>query len=357
MRFHPLPITDKRAETDDAVSLAFAVPPELAERFRFRAGQYLTLRAVIDGAEVRRCYSICAAPGDGELRVGIKTVPEGRFSTWARDRLAVGDQVEVMAPEGRFTPDIVPGATRSYVAFAAGSGITPILSIAAAVLAGEPESRFTLFYGNRTAASIMFREALEDMKNRYMTRFALHHVLSREHQDFELFNGRLDAAKLHRFAGRLFWPATVDRYLLCGPSTMIADLTAGLRELGVAPERIMVERFATPDQPAAPARSAESAVRRDGEARITVIQAGLEHRFAMPFDGGAILDAGLRHGIDLPFSCKGGVCSTCRCRKRAGEVAMGLNYALEPWELEAGFVLACQSRPVSDEVVLDFDAA
>ncbi|MBL8670013.1 MAG: phenylacetate-CoA oxygenase/reductase subunit PaaK [Alphaproteobacteria bacterium] len=358
--FHPLVVAAVRPETADAVTLDLAVPPDLAPLYRFRCGQYLTLRAAIDGAEVRRSYSICSAEGEG-LSVGIKRVPGGRFSTFACARIKAGDVLDVMTPQGRFGPAVDPTAARAYVAFAAGSGITPILSIARTVLAAEPRSRFTLVAGNRTVAQIMFREALEDLKNAHMARFQLLHVLSRERQDVDLLNGRIDAAKVNALCGGLLRPRAIDAAFVCGPGSMADDVAGGLCDAGVAPTAIHVERFASPEQPAAPARPrAADAPAKAGTCRVTVIRDGVRHEFAMPFGdvaAPAVIDAGTAAGLELPFSCKGGVCQTCRCLVRLGKVEMAKNFALDPWEVEAGFALSCQARPLTDELVLDYDEA
>lgn len=356
-RFHALTLSDVRRETPEAVSLAFAVPPELAADFAWQPGQYLTLRAWLDGEDVRRSYSICAGPEDGELRVAVKHVEGGRFSAHANTGLKAGEVIEVMPPIGRFTLAPATGP-RLVLCFAAGSGITPIISIIRDLLAREPETRVMLFYGNRTIGSILFREALEDLKNRYLTRLSIVHVLSREKQDVALLNGRIDAGKIRAFAGRLFDPAVVDDVLVCGPAAMIADVETVLTEAGVDRARIRHELFLAPDAAPPTPRPTTAAAARSGNARVTVILDGMRTEIAVPFEGGiSVIEAAASQGVDLPYSCKGGVCSTCRCMTRAGEVEMMLNYSLEPWETEAGYVLACQSRPLSDEVILDFDEA
>jgi len=358
-RFHALTLSDVRRETPDAVSLAFNVPPELAADFVWQPGQYLTLRAMLDGEDVRRSYSICAGPEDGELRVAVKHVEGGRFSGHANSGLRAGEVLEVMPPVGRFT--LAPAAgPRLVLCFAAGSGITPIISIIRDLLAREPETRVMLFYGNRTIGSILFREALEDLKNRYLSRLSITHVLSREKQDVALLNGRLDAEKIRAFTGRLFDPAIVDDVLVCGPAAMVADVEAVLTQAGVEKGRIRHELFLAPDAPAPGSRPVASAAApaRSGNARVTVILDGIRTDIAVPFEGGiSVIEAAEKQGVDLPYSCKGGVCSTCRCMTRAGEVEMMLNYSLEPWETEAGYVLACQTRPLSDDIILDFDEA
>jgi ring-1,2-phenylacetyl-CoA epoxidase subunit PaaE len=356
MQFHPLTVSDVTRETRDCVAVTFAVPPALAAAYEFRAGQYVTLRRTVDGVELRRNYSICAAPHEGALRVGIKRVAGGAVSSWANETLKPGDVVDVGTPEGRFTPALDPAASRSYLLIAAGSGITPVISIAKAILRDEPSSRVALIYANKTVDSIVFREEVEDIKNRHMTRFTVAHVLSRERQDTDLLDGRLDKAKLEGFARVLFEPKALHGVYLCGPLDLVETAKATLAELGVAASAIHTELFVVPGA-AKTARAAVAQTQRTGASRVTVIRDGIRQVFDVPFDGPSIVDAGLARGLEIPHSCKGGVCSTCRCLKRAGEVTMDVNYALEPWELEKGFVLACQSHPTSDEVVLDFDEA
>lgn len=350
-RFHTLAIDDTRRETADAVSIRFAVPPDLVEAYQFTAGQYLTLRARLDGVEIRRCYSICAGPDDGELRVAIKRVEGGVFSTWANDCLATGDQVDVMTPAGRFGVSYVPDEARVHVGFAAGSGITPILSIIRGILSHEPGSRFFLFYGNRTVRGMLFRTALEALKDRYLDRFGVFHVLSREAQDIPILNGRIDAAKTRLLLRQIIPAARIDHAFICGPGGMGESVEATLAELGVPRERIHVERFVPPggSQP-------RRVVRPDTPAThlATMILDGNRRDVPVAEDE-SVLDAGLRAGMDLPFACKGGMCSSCRARLVEGTVAMVVNYALEPWELAAGFVLTCQARPTTLRVVIDYD--
>ena len=355
--FHRLTVDEVRRETDECVSLRFAVPPTLAETFRFHPGQHLTLRMTLGGEEVRRSYSVCSALDEGELRVAVKRVAGGRFSSWANQALAAGDTLELLPPAGHFGPPLEPGRAKTWLAIAAGSGITPVISILASALAREPGSRALLFYGNRTHDSIMFREALEDLKNRHMARFSLFHVLSRERREIELLSGRIDRAKLVAAAGTLFHPAEIDHALLCGPAGLIDEARATLTELGVAPARISVELFAVPDSPAAVSGASAAEAVAGASARVTVQRDGVRTTFDAPLAGAAILDAAARTGLELPFSCKGGVCATCRCKLVSGRVAMARNYALAPWEIEAGYILACQARPLTDAVTLDFDAA
>lgn len=353
--FHPLRIAEVRRETPDAVSIAFVVPPELAEAYRFQPGQHLTLRTVLDGEECRRSYSICAGLDDAALRVAVKRVEGGRFSAFANTQLRAGDVLDVMTPQGRFgiAPD--PGAARVYVAVAAGSGITPVMSIARSVLAREPRSRFLLVYGNRTAQSIIFKDALEDLKDRYLSRFVVHHVLSREPQDLPVLGGRIDGAKVASLVRAAVPPDAVDHAFVCGPGGLIEEAKAALVGIGVPVERVHVELFWTDGMPvparreAAPTGAVEEAV---ATARITLN--GLHHDIAMRA-GETIVDAGLRAGVEMPYSCRGGMCCTCRAMLVAGEVKMDQNYSLEPWELAARFVLTCQAHPLTREIVVDFD--
>lgn len=356
-RFHALTVKALRRETPESVSLAFEVPEALREAYRFAPGQYLTLRAEIDGQETQRSYSICSGLDDGEIRVAIKRVEGGRFSCFANDNLDEGAEIEVLPPDGRFVAALDARAAHDYVAFAAGSGVTPILSIVKSVLEREPESRFTLFYGNRATASIMFREALEDLKDRFMERFTLVHLLSREGQDVDLLHGRLDGARVAELArAGLFDPTGADALFLCGPGDMIEQVQSALTQLGAAPERIRTERF-TPAPDAGPPRAASQAAEAVAArgAEIEAVYDGLRHRFRLEAGDPNVIDAAHRQGIELPSSCKGGMCCTCRAKVIEGELEMATNYSLEPWELEAGFVLTCQSRPLTDRVVVDYD--
>ena len=353
-RFHSLEISDVRRETADSVSIAFRVPEELREAFRFVPGQYLTLRSDIAGEDCRRSYSICSGLDEAELRVAVKKVDGGRFSCFAHSALAPGMRLEVMPPEGRFTAE--PGSRpRRLALFAAGSGITPMLSIARTILEREPQSRIALFYGNRTTQSIMFREALDDLKDRHLGRFAVFHVLSRESQDIDLLNGRLDAEKIGLLARTLVPPEETDGYFLCGPYGMVEDGRAALIAAGADPARIKVELFTTDGAPA-PARRPAAAEKAGEGARVECVLDGVTYALDVAPDT-HVVDAAHEQGVELPYSCKGGMCCTCRCRLVEGEVTMDVNYSLEPWELKAGFVLACQSRPLTPRVRLDFDAA
>ncbi len=348
-RFHSLRIADIRSETPSCVSVAFEVPPHLAGSYRFRPGQYLTLRTSLGGAELRRTYSICTAPAENELRVAIKRLDGGLFSERV-GTLRPGERLDVMTPDGRFGIPPAPGSDRTLVGFAAGSGITPILSILKAAMA-EERGRFFLFYGNRATADIIFRDQLEDLKDRNLARLSVFHVLSREQQEIALLNGRLDVAKVGLLMRRLV-PPGVAHALLCGPQPMIEGLAPALAGCGLAASQIHVERF-TPGEggrpppvrtlpPAAPA------------ARATIIADGVTREVEVAA-GEAILEAGIRAGLNLPFSCRGGMCCTCRAKLLAGEARMTTNYSLEPHEVAAGYVLTCQARPLTARVTVDYD--
>ncbi|WP_323795768.1 1,2-phenylacetyl-CoA epoxidase subunit PaaE [Nisaea sp.] len=361
-RFTSLRVRDVRPETSDSVSIALDVPEEQRASFRYLPGQYLTLRHEIDGHDVRRSYSICSGLDDGEIRVAVKRVEGGAFSSFANDALKPGDMLDVMVPEGRFTVEPDPNATRTYVAFAAGSGITPVLSIAKSVLSAEPESRFTLFYGNRSVREIMFREALLDLKNRYPSRFSVLHVLSREPQEAALLNGRIDREKCESFFRSILNVHAVDRFFLCGPEGMIGDVRAALEAHGVEEEKVLFELFAPANDAAAKAAAArrsrlvnESETVRAG-ADVAIILDGVRTEFTLGADDVSILDAALGARPDLPYACKGGMCCTCRAKVLEGRVEMDLNYTLAKEEVERGFVLTCQSHPASEKVVLDYDA-
>jgi len=333
--------------------MTFKIPGELADDYAFAPGQYLTLRTTMDGEEVRRSYSICSGPDDGELRIAVKKVDGGAFSSWAADELKSGDELDVMTPTGRFGIAAAPDEARVYVGFAAGSGITPLLSIVKGVLARESKSRFFLFYGNRSTTGVMFLEALEELKDRFLQRFSLFHVISGEEQDIPILHGRLDGEKVRVLLRSLVPAATVDHVFICGPTAMSENIEATCRDTGIAEDRIHVERFVSEFggkprpkrivEPGAPPKAFASLI-IDGKRREVPVA-----------EGEAILDAALRAGMDLPFACKGGMCSTCRAKLVEGKAEMDVNYSLEPWELKAGFVLTCQAKPVSDKVVVDYD--
>jgi ring-1,2-phenylacetyl-CoA epoxidase subunit PaaE len=352
-RFHRLAVNDLRRESVDAVSLTFAIPHELAGDYSFAPGQYLTLRTTMDGEEVRRSYSICSGPDDGELRIAVKKVDGGAFSSWAADELKAGDQLDVMTPTGRFGIAYAPDQARLYVGFAAGSGITPILSIVKGVLAREPRSRFFLFYGNRSAGGMLFREALEELKDRFMQRLSIFHVISGEEQDIPILHGRLDGEKVRVLLRSLVPAASVDHVFICGPTGMSEDIEATCREIGIAEDRIHVERFVS-EFGGKPRPKTVVAASAPAKAMASLVVDG-KRREVPVAEGESILDAALRAGMDLPFACKGGMCSTCRAKLVEGDARMEVNYSLEPWELKAGFILTCQARPLSQKVVVDYD--
>jgi ring-1,2-phenylacetyl-CoA epoxidase subunit PaaE len=354
-KFYPLRVCELRRETADTISIAFEVPESLRDTFRFVQGQYLTLRTIIDGQDIRRSYSICSAPHENELRVAIKKIEGGLFGTYANQRLQVGDELQVMPPQGRFYAELRADHAKTYVAFAAGSGITPVISILKSTLVQEPDSRFILFYGNRGFDHIVFREQLDDLKNRYPGQLAVHHVLSRESLGSPLFYGRLNGEKCRGYAKYFFQPEAVDHFFLCGPEEMIFEVKDTLAELGVPAEKVHFELFTTPGMPKKGPQAATSGAQNTFDASVTVIQDGMEFDFMLPSDGSTLLDAAMRAGADLPFSCKGGVCSTCKARILEGQVEMEVNYGLEADEVAAGYVLTCQSHPTSQRLVVSFD--
>ena len=351
--FHPLRVADRRVETDTCVSIALAVPERLRDAFAYTAGQYLTLRATIDGEAVRRAYSLCSAPHEGEWRVAVKRVPEGKFSGYVHDVLRVGDELEVMPPQGHFRAPDAP--VRHVVGFAAGSGITPVIAIAKQVLHEQPEALVTLFYGNRATPDIIFRETLDGLKNTYLRRLRVFHVLSREDLGTELFFGRIDGDKCAAFAKTLFAPADVDAFYFCGPLPMVEAGRGVLESLGVPRERVHYELFGAPvaahARPAAPVK----ATRQADLSKVAITIDGRTVTIDVLDDGAHLLEAGLSFGLELPYACKGGVCSTCKCLVTQGEVVMDVNYALEEDEVAAGYVLSCQARAVSEVVGVDFD--
>ncbi len=353
--FYPLRVRELRRETADTVSVAFEVPESLRAHFQFTQGQYLTLRTSLGGEEVRRSYSICTGVHENDLRVAIKRVDEGLFSAYANEHLQAGDVLEVMPPQGRFFTQLDPTAAHLYVAFVAGSGITPVMSILKTTLVREPLSRFVLFYGNRGFDHIVFREQLEELKNRYPDRLAVHHVLSRESLGSDLFTGRLTGEKCAAYARLLFRPAEVDAFFLCGPEEMVFEIKDVLGKLDVPAQKILFELFTTAgSRQRVNTRTASHAT--GFEASVTVIQDGTQFDFQLPSDGSTLLDAAMRAGADLPFSCKGGVCSTCKAKILEGRVEMDVNYGLEPDEVAAGYVLTCQSHPRTQRLVVSFDA-
>jgi ring-1,2-phenylacetyl-CoA epoxidase subunit PaaE len=352
--FHPLAVASIEPLTDDSVAITFDVPDELRADYAFSHGQHLTVRTELAGDDVRRNYSICSPASSGVLRVAVKRLPGGAFSEHALDVLKVGDVLDVMTPTGRFSTELDPTHRKHYVCVAAGSGITPILSIVASTLEAEPRSSVTLLYANRTHTSVMFLEEVEDLKDAHPDRFQLIHVLSREPQEAELFSGRLDADRMGRILDALLPPDTVDEWFLCGPFEMVSDLRKLLVKEGVAKKQIHAEVFHVESAP--PVRRTPAEASAAEGANVTITLDGRTSTFTLPTDGPAVLDAALRVRADAPFACKGGVCGTCRAKVVEGRVEMDTNWALEPEEVERGYVLTCQSHPTSDRVVLDYDA-
>ncbi len=364
----PLTIADVRQETADAVSIAFAIPSEHAEAFRFRPGQHLALRTTLAGEEVRRTYSICSGPDDRQLAIAIKRIPGGLFSNWACNTLRPGMVIDSMPPAGRFILPDQPGDRRHILAFAAGAGITPIMAMAKHTLLRQPDTRFTLIYGNRDIASIIFRQRFEDLKDTHLDRLSLVHVLSRnEESDTPLLEGRITAEKVRAFARQLFRADDVDHVFLCGPGSMIRDVRNTLFALGFPRDRVHHEFFAagggayrttplerTATSGARTAVAKAQIVPTSADTELVVVLDGIRHRIAAR-PGETIIDAALRAGVRVPYSCKGGMCSTCRARIVDGSATMRLNYSLEAWEVEKGFALTCQATANTPTLVVDYD--
>jgi ring-1,2-phenylacetyl-CoA epoxidase subunit PaaE len=349
--FHPLRVTDVRRETADTVSIAFDVPDDLRDAYVFEPGQHLTLRMPgPDGDEVRRSYSICSGLDDGDLRVAVKSLPGGIFGVYANERLTVGEVLDVMTPAGRFTTALDPAHDKHYLGVAAGSGITPVISLVRSALAREPKSTFTLVYGNRGPSTVIFREALEDLKDRYLGRLQVIHVFSREQQEAPLLNGRIDEDKLRGLAKSLLDVPSYDEVFICGPEQMTMTARDTLVSLGADPAHVHLELFGS-HAPAPPRPHDETGSRRQITITVNGVTTDVEGH---PDD--TVLEAGELAGLDLPYSCRGGVCATCRAKVVEGSVEMDNNYALEPWETDAGFVITCQSHPTTDRVVVDYDA-
>ena len=360
-RFHDLPVARVTPEAAGSVAIAFAVPQNLRETFAFEPGQYLTLRHSINGDDVRRSYSICSTrrhfADHHELVVGIRPMEGGVFSNWAATQLKAGDALAVMPPDGRFVSRRPRALHR--VGFAAGSGITPILSIMASTLQEQPETKFTLVYGNRSMNSVMFNEALQDLKDRYPGRLTLIHILSRQGQEADLLQGRIDGPKVHAIIDALLPVGSMDEVFICGPEAMIEATEHALLEAGVPANRVHTERFTSPSLEALTPADRQAAVAGHkhpvvGNVELTVVLDGKPHALHMTADE-HVLDAALAAGLDLPYSCKGGVCSTCRVKVLEGSVHMDKNFGLESWETEKGFVLSCQARPTCNKLVVSYD--
>lgn len=361
LKFHPLKIKARTEAADDAVCITLELPPQLRDAYRFEAGQHIAVRFPAVGEDVRRTYSIVCPMGSADISIGVRVQQGGQVSPLLAQRLQVGETIEVLTPNGSFHTRIEPQRAKRYVAFVAGSGITPVLSIAATALASEPQSQLVLFYGNRTAASTMFLDEVLALKNRYPSRFSVHFLLSREPQEIDLFNGRLDSARIREFAQALFDVAAVDEYFICGPGSMVEDVSQTLRELGAA-GKIHTELFTTAGAPIGEARASSTpapAAVHDST-QVAVVMDGRRRSFSMPLDDGdyggeSVLDAAARAGFDLPYSCRAGVCSTCRTKLTKGKVRMDHNLALEDWEVEAGYILCCQAHPTTPEIEITYD--
>jgi ring-1,2-phenylacetyl-CoA epoxidase subunit PaaE len=355
-RFHPLKVTDVQRETRDAVVVTLLPRAEDSALFAFTQGQYLTFRRDFNGDELRRSYSICAGCDEGLLKVGIKRIDGGTFSTWANEVLAAGDEIEAMPPRGNFFTPLESDARRNYIGFAGGSGITPLLSIIKTVLAREPRASFTLVYANRQVSAIMFREELEDLKNLHLGRLSIIHVLESEAQDIDLFTGRIDQDKVKALFAHWIDANSIDAAFICGPEPMMLAVAAALREHGLDETRIKFELFASgqPGRAKLKALSRTAVVPGTG-VEATVILDGATRSFIMPREGASVLDAALAANIDAPYSCKAGVCSTCRCKVLEGEVEMAANHALEDYEVRAGYALSCQAFPLTDRLVVTYD--
>jgi ring-1,2-phenylacetyl-CoA epoxidase subunit PaaE len=355
-KFFPLKVSKIEHETDDCVSVAFAVPAGLEDIFRFIHGQHLTLKVNIDGEDVRRSYSLCVRPDEG-LKVAVKKLPGGKFSGFVHDRLKPGDTLEVFPPQGHFYTLPNGVTSKTYVAFAAGSGITPVMSILKTLLREEPSCRFLLFYGNRSSDSIIFKEDLDALKSKYFNRLSIHHILSREKLESPLFSGRIDPEKLSAYARYYFNPEEVDAFFLCGPEAMIFSLRDALKNKGVDEKKIHFELFTTPTTGNRVGKPKPEAEQFDpqSEAQVRIILDGASMSFTMPYGEGNILEAALDAGADVPFSCKGGVCCTCKAKLEEGKVDMDTVYGLEEDEIKNGFVLTCQSQPRSEFITVNYD--
>lgn len=356
--FHPLTVSAIRADTENARVVSFKIPANLKSMFEFHAGQYLTLEHVIDGNSVRRSYSICSAPDEADLQIGVKRVEGGVFSTFVNSILQVGDVLNVLPPRGNFYTPLNPGQSKNYLFIAAGSGITPVLSLLKTTLKVEPKSRATLIYGNQSTATMMFKNELSFVKNRFLSRFHWINIYSRQPQTAPVLNGRIDNKKGGELNQKLINLSDFDNFFLCGPESMISEVSRGLTAFGFSTDNIHYELFATSAEDAK--RIIEKhharAVKFKGKtSRIEMIKGGREYQFELSRDGENLLDAGISQGADLPFSCKAGICATCKCKLISGEVEMDIDHGLQESEVQEGYILGCQAHPVSDTVRVDFD--
>ncbi len=352
-KFHKIKVKDIRKETDDSVSVSFDVPQEIQDEYSYKSGQYLTLKSLISGEELRRSYSLCSAPFEKEWRIAVKKVLEGRFSGFANDSLRIGDEIEVMTPMGNFTCEFHNENAKSYVFFAAGSGITPIISLIKTILQDEPNSNVTLFFGNKSFSSIIFREELEELKNLHMQRFRLIHILSRESLGNSIQKGRIDLPKCNSLFHAFIKGTPVSEVFVCGPENMILAVQESMLANGVDAKHIHFELFASPGDKKHIAIELPNESKVD--ANVSIIVDGDKYDFALKSDGDSVLDAAFKAGADLPFACKGGVCCTCKAKILEGSARMDVNYALEQDEVDAGFILTCQAHPTSEKLIVSFD--
>lgn len=354
--FHNIRLSQVYKETDDTTVLSFDIPASLKDEFQYRAGQFLTLRAMINGEDVRRSYSLCSSPLDDQWSVAVKEIYQGKFSTYVNRELKSGDVIQVAAPSGDFGIEPYPESeAKTYIAFAAGSGITPMLSIIKTHLKKEPKSRFKLFYLNRTAKSIIFKEEIEALKNTYLSRFEVFYFLSREHRDIPLFNGRFDQEKMELLTQTLINVSHTDHAFICGPEDMIFLIRDHLIAAGMSQQQVYYELFVSGLSDADKERAAAAIAQKVDGVAVTIIDGSKEFHFTLGDDYDNILDGAIASGADLPYACKGGVCSTCKCKIKEGSVAMKVNYALTDEEVEKGYVLSCVSVPTSKKVVVDYD--
>jgi len=356
IHFHSLKVRKVEKETEDCISIEFEIPEDLKEAFRFKQGQNLTIKKVLNGEELRRSYSICTSPLDNKLKVAVKKAEGGVFSTWVNEELKAGDSLEVLPPTGKFYTELNSSQKKNYVAFAAGSGITPILSIIKTTLVTEATSTFTLVYGNRTKSSIIFKEDLEALKDKFIDRFRVYHILSRELTEDQINNGRIDIEKLELLFNKLIDQKTCDEFFICGPEEMIFCIKGYLEGRGISNHKIHFELFTVPGQKKSEAETPKLESESGPKAKVSVKLDGNVFDFDLNYESESILDAALKQGADLPYACKGGVCTTCKAKLTEGEVSMDVNWGLEPDEVAKGFILTCQSHPKTTKVVIDFDA-
>jgi ring-1,2-phenylacetyl-CoA epoxidase subunit PaaE len=356
IHFHSLKVKKVEKETEDCVSIEFEVPGDLEQVFQFKQGQNLTIKKILNGEELRRSYSICTSPLDNRLKVAVKKAEGGLFSTWANEELKKGDVLDVLPPTGNFYTELNPSQRKNYVAFAAGSGITPILSIIKTTLITEPESTFTLVYGNRNKNSIIFKEDLEALKDKFIDRFRVYHILSRELTEADINNGRIDVDKLELLFSKVIDQKACDEYFICGPEELIFCIKGYLEGRGISNHKIHFELFTVPGQKKSQVESQKLDIDEGPKANVSIKLDGIVFDFDLNYDSESILDAALKQGADLPYACKGGVCTTCKAKLVEGEVNMDVNWGLEPDEVAKGYILTCQSHPKTSKVVIDFDA-